>query len=1094
MALDRRGCPWHPVTMHRRVLLGLLLISGFAGLAWELLWVRLLTLSLGGTTLSFSTVLAVFFGGLAVGSRWAGGKSRAVARPVRAYALLEVGTGALGLLLYPVMLNLGRVVSWVDVGTGGGALTVRLLVAVLLLLPPTFLMGATLPFVSVAVIRDDADTGRGTAWIYGLNTLGACLGAWAVSFLLLPQLGVRGAVAVVAGLNFVAGAAAWVLARQPGGEGRSVSGDASPDAGRVELTKETRVVLVTAFVGGLFATGAQVVWGRTFSIILKGTTYALGSVLVSVLVGLALGSLLAAWASRRVRSLATVALGAQVAQLAGGAVFIGILPLSAYVLSSLTQAGWSPGVLRHADIVVVWLSLLVPTVASGAMFPLLVGVVERRAAHVGESLSRLYAANTLGCIVGSVAVGFWGLPSLGSGGALYALSLLLSIATALFAVVVAAESRLFSALAVAATMLVIAAFPEFDASAATNRRTTVSPDFFTALKQQRQTGAVESWRKEGDSATVAVRTEAGGSGLTLNGLGQGGRNAEPPHVIFESLLVAALPWAHAARHDRGLVVGLGAGGTVNALADLGVASLEVVELEPAVQEAVERIWKEESPLLRPGVSLIQDDARHHLLISAHREAGRYDFITSMPAHPWVAPALFTREFFALVKENLNETGVFSTWFGKEGMSQESMEALFGAFGAEFPHVLVYDVPQTGAFYVLASKVPLRFYPARFETLKTSKPFVGVDPQGVTAASFGSLVVAFGQASLSASQLVSTDDNAIIEFSAPTTARRSDPLAAFSQRALPLAAIEGADPDSMWLEMLEVSFGTPAGRLPQVPRRAEALARLETGLGPKQTELTTYLKARLAALRANRADALTAANALQTPALKERALVFAHAAGVTDASPAALRETALKALASFGHRPDVRAFRASLGAPDEGPALGAPHVDNDDPLAWLFVADPASAQPEPTSVARAGGALLRRVVAFESVELGRRTEATLRAWNAVDLMKLAEQLPTRALTQKQNRKIRAALEAGSRERYQEAVQLLMAAAEDGPLDTERLLLLLRSSLKVGDSAGRARAESMLTARGYTAETIAGLGSVFLKQQGAERTDASPPPGP
>jgi spermidine synthase len=103
MALERRGCPWHPVTMHRRVLLGLLLISGFAGLAWELLWVRLLTLSLGGTTLSFSTVLAVFFGGLAVGSRWAGGKSRAVARPVRAYALLEVGTGALGLLLYPVM-------------------------------------------------------------------------------------------------------------------------------------------------------------------------------------------------------------------------------------------------------------------------------------------------------------------------------------------------------------------------------------------------------------------------------------------------------------------------------------------------------------------------------------------------------------------------------------------------------------------------------------------------------------------------------------------------------------------------------------------------------------------------------------------------------------------------------------------------------------------------------------------------------------------------------------------------------------------------------------------------------------------------------
>jgi spermidine synthase len=1080
--------------MHRRALLGLLLVSGFAGLAWELLWVRLLTLSLGGTTLSFSTVLAVFFGGLALGSRWAGKRSRTVARPVRAYALLELLTGVVGVALYPLMVHLGRLIAVVDLGSTSGALAVRVAVAVALLLPPTFLLGATLPFVSVAVVRDDRATGSGTAFIYGLNTLGACLGAWAVSFVLLPTLGVLATVLVVAGLNALAGGAAWWLSSRPGGDGRVADEGGAEAPAASPLSKEGRVILLAAFVGGLFATGSQVVWGRTFAIVLRGTTYALGSVLVSVLVGIALGSLLAGALSTRVRSLAAAALGAQALQLVGGAAFVATLPLAAYALNTLSQAGWSATALHHADIVVVWLSLLIPTVASGAALPLLVGVMERKASNLGDTLSRLYAANTAGCIVGSVAVGFWGLPAIGSGGSLYGLAFLMAAAVSIFAVVVVSDRRLVAGAGVVVALGVVAAFPDFDASVVSSRNLGASPDFFTLRRQQLQAQSAQKWRKEGDSATATVRGTEGSSGLTLNGLGQGGRNAEPPHIVFESLLVAAFPWVHAPGHERGLVIGLGAGGTVSALVQLGVTSLEVVELEDAVREAVELIWQDQNPLLRPGVKLVRDDARHHLLLASHRQPGSYDFITSMPAHPWVAPALFTREFFAIARENLSERGVFSTWFGTGGLSPDAIDALFGAFASEFPHVLVYDVPQTGAYYVLGSRAPITFDVRRFEALFASTAAVGLGREQRSASTFGAMVAAAGPGRLSPTQLVSTDDNAIIEFSVPDPTRQADPLSLFEQRALSPASVVGAPVEAFWLDVVERAFGTASGRLPQPTRPVETVARLESGLGPKDTELRGYLKARLAALKGNRDEALAAARALTEPTLAERAMVFALTTGVSDTSPGPLREATLSGLEAFLHRADVRAFRLGLGADDAGPSLAAP-TPADDALGWLFVSDAAAIHPAPDEAALAGGNLLRRAAAFPSRAVAARTEATARSWQAPDLVPLAEQLTRRAIAQRQNQRLRAALEAGSRERFAEAITLLLEAAEHGPLDTERIKLLLRASIKTGNAAARIRAESMLATRGYTPDTIAALRDVFRRQlDEAERAAAPPPTAP
>src|SRR5688572_14611361 len=148
--------------MKDRLLLVCLIFSGFAGLAYELLWTRLLSLGFGSTVLSFSTVLAVFFGGLALGAYLAGKRAARIRRPILAYAWIEIGTGVFGLLLHPVLENLGTIFAAIDPGPGLTGALVRLAVATPVLLVPTVLMGATLPIICAAMITRDEEIGRGT--------------------------------------------------------------------------------------------------------------------------------------------------------------------------------------------------------------------------------------------------------------------------------------------------------------------------------------------------------------------------------------------------------------------------------------------------------------------------------------------------------------------------------------------------------------------------------------------------------------------------------------------------------------------------------------------------------------------------------------------------------------------------------------------------------------------------------------------------------------------------------------------------------------------------------------------------------------------
>ncbi|MGH9363538.1 MAG: fused MFS/spermidine synthase, partial [Thermoanaerobaculia bacterium] len=168
-------------------------LSGAAGLIYEVVWAKHLALFIGSTGLSHTIILASFMGGLALGSWVLGRVCDNFAHPLRAYAVLELGIGCYG-IFYP---SFSSVMEWVYLQAAEGAgisgapgLALKLLLSAIVLVPPTFLMGGTLPLLG-RFLAQPGNPARAVSLLYFLNSFGAVAGTLAGGFLLIPDLGLR---------------------------------------------------------------------------------------------------------------------------------------------------------------------------------------------------------------------------------------------------------------------------------------------------------------------------------------------------------------------------------------------------------------------------------------------------------------------------------------------------------------------------------------------------------------------------------------------------------------------------------------------------------------------------------------------------------------------------------------------------------------------------------------------------------------------------------------------------------------------------------------------------------------------------------------
>jgi spermidine synthase len=672
-------------------------------------------------------VVAVFMGGLGLGGWVLGPRADRRPNPLRFYAALEAIVAATAALTPPLLLLARRVYlalgGTVVLGDAGGA-AVRLLLAGLVLLPPTFVAGGTLGAAARAVEHEGDRRRRGTALLYGTNTLGAVAGCLAATFWLLEALGTRSTLWLAAAVNLaVAGLAAALSRRAAAGPGAPAE---PPAAAERPPAAPPRFVLAAATVVGFAFFLMELVWYRMLGPILGGTVYTFGLVLAVALAGIAVGGLLyplvfarrpvglPAFAATCLLEATAVAvpyvLGDRVALLA-----LGLRPVTGSVLQAYLP-GWT---------LVTAIVVLPTSVVSGVQFPLLVALLGEGRARVARHLGRAYFWNTVGGIAGSLAGGFGLLPLLTAPGCWQAVVLLLAV-LALAALGVARRAGRATALVGAGAVVVAGALFVADGPTAVWRHSAIGAGRANAPTSPAPPNALRAWvndvrrsivwEKEGVESSVAVQAIAGLS-FVVNGKVDGNARNDAPTQVMGGMLGALLrPGAR-----RSLVVGLGTGSTAGWLAALpGMERTDVVELEPAILDVARQCAVvNHDAMNNKHLHVVTGDAREVLMVGRDR----YDLVFSEPSNPYRAgiASLFTREFYEAVASRLQPGGLFLQWVQAYEVDEWTVSTVVATLASVFPEVELWQVNHIDLLLV-ASGRPLRHDAADLRARMREEPF------------------------------------------------------------------------------------------------------------------------------------------------------------------------------------------------------------------------------------------------------------------------------------------------------------------------------------------------------------------------------------
>jgi len=686
--------------MIRTTALLLTLVTGFAGLVYEVAWQKSLAALLGSHAEATAAVLAIFLGGLAVGYALFGRMTRRVverarqqSRPARLlylYALVEMGIGLYALML-PTLFGVAQHVSLlVPRGHAGLGFAFDVGISTLLIGPPTVLMGGTIPILTLALAGDLAHATRVHAWVYGANTLGAFAGALAGGFFLVPMLGLDGVLYAMGGVNLVV---AVIFAQLDRGAARLApdleqSAAAGPAASFAAFS-------AVALLGGFAMMAIQTTFNRVGALALGSSQFTFAMVVAVFVLCIALGSLGVSALRRVPRGLLAGSQWALVGLLLLLYLHIADVPYWAHsmrvMFRQVDPAFYAYHLFVFGAAVAV---LLVPIGLSGALLPLLFHELRRELRDLGSVAGRLYAWNTAGSLLGALLGGylllFWldlhhvyriAVTAVALGAAILTLLTLRGSPRAL--------AGLLLLPALATIWLLPAWSPERIAVGLFRGRSPtpasfVGPDEFFRLAGENRV----LFYDDDPTSTVTVIEPPEwpeNRGIAVNGKSDGSLEADYPTMALSALLPALM----AERHERGFVIGWGTGVSTGELAALDeTRQVRVAEISPGVIAA--------APLFEDGnlgasnnpkVSLRRGDAYRSLLQSPDR----YDVIISEPSNPWVTGVemLYSREFLEAARERLAPGGVYAQWFHLYESDPEVVALVLRTYAAVFPQVSVW---------------------------------------------------------------------------------------------------------------------------------------------------------------------------------------------------------------------------------------------------------------------------------------------------------------------------------------------------------------------------------------------------------------------
>lgn len=779
-----------------RLLLPLFFLSGATALVYQTLWARQLHLVFGTSTFAIATVLAAFMAGLALGGAWMARHADRIRQPLMIYGVLEVVIGVYALVfpyvvdwvLTPTYLQMWRVVEPSPLVFGIAQFA---MVGVALLLP-TSMMGATLPLLARFATQRLGAVGDRVGLLYGINTAGAVFGTWLAGFVLLPGMGLWKTTIAAAAANLVLGGGAILL-----------DGWARAGASRIDLVDDLDrsgaayhpallPVAVTMGLAGFASLVYEVAWTRVLVLMLGASVYAFSVMLLAFLIGIALGGFIGGKFADRIFArggqggvlvtLAVIEIG--VAATSFGLMFaFQELPFWYVWLYDALDVAHQAGLVWAMSLVIAGLVMTPPAILMGAAFPIAVRAVVHDTGALGGPVGKIYAANTLGSVLGAALAGFTFLPLIGVRHTIIVAGFVNMLAAAVV-VLWTRKARVprWGLGMVAASPVVlgfVASLTPWDPLVMTAAMYKYVSSFSDHSREGIRAYAVDAYDllfyEEGLSSvvTVARNKDSGGLWLANNGKVDASTNVDMPTQV----LVGLLPFQFVEDPKEVLVIGLASGITAGVVTTVDdIERLDIVELEPATIRAA-RFFDEynHQVLDDPRTQLITNDGRNHVLLA---EESSYDVIISEPPNPWISGVanLFTKDFLEIGKTRLKPGGVWTQWVQLYGMDREDLRSLLATFSDVYPHVILYTTIVDADLVLVGSEAPIEQRIEVVDAMTTRWPRVGEEFEAIGLEASIDVMATYLMDRDRLREMAgvvdrNTDDNMRVEYSAPMNLHR-----------------------------------------------------------------------------------------------------------------------------------------------------------------------------------------------------------------------------------------------------------------------------------------------------------------------------------
>ena len=790
---------------HKKTILLILVcffLSGFTGLIYEILWIRMIVKLIGGAPFAVSIVLTIFMAGLGLGSYIASRTIDRIKNPanlVKLYGILEIIIGIYALLI-PVFLSLLKPLFCMVYNQFFERFMLynflTFIECSILLCLPVICMGATLPILCKFYVNTMDRLGTNAGRLYGLNTIGAALGSLACGFWFLSIWGMQGTLYVAVVINLVIGFVCLlngIILKRPY-QREIVEQSPIPQANQTRNKGVFYGALIIFAVSGFCSMAYEVTWTKLLGLLVGPTTYSFTIVLVTFILGLALGSMIFGYLADRVSKPIILLISTQIA---AGLLALGVSQILgnsqlffAKLLYSFQEHFVLQNLLKGAAL---FSFMILPTLCLGATFPLVSKIVTQRMANIGRSIGFAYTINTIGAVLGSFCAGFVLIPLLGKE---VSLSLLAGIQVGcglLVAMIVLAKTEKFKliilALPALAGLVFCFYFPQWNRQQLTQGKYHRFGDYEKIIENVSWPGSLLS------GTDLLAHTQQGE--IVYYGDGIGGfttikRHVNPLGGYYYKMIISGktdasshgdmktqtlsghFPLLFHPDPKKVMVIGLASGVTAGEALNYPIDQLDVLEISDQVVIASDffRPWNSDV-LSDPRTNLIVQDGRAHLQLTDQM----YDVIISEPSNPWMAglATLFTKDFFELGKEKLNDQGIFVQWLQTYQIDWQTVKLIGRTFTDVFPNsILIATEPAgAGADYLLVgfkdgTNVSLQNAQRNMPFAQKSPNIILRDPR-----LFYRLIVAENPKDLFGAGPVNSDTRPILEFSAPKLIYHSD---------------------------------------------------------------------------------------------------------------------------------------------------------------------------------------------------------------------------------------------------------------------------------------------------------------------------------